>query len=102
MRFYLAPMEGVTGYIYRKAIHDFFGDGIDKYFTPFFSPHTRRTMTSREINDILPEHNEGIRLVPQILTVSADDFIRFEADARAYAYEETAWIVTAFKGAVSA
>ena len=36
-----------------------------------------------------------------------DDFTGYwnqkcEADARAYAYEETAWIVTAFKGAVSA
>ena len=34
MKFYLAPMEGITGYIYRNAYAKFFNN-IDKYFTPF-------------------------------------------------------------------
>ncbi len=33
---YLAPMEGITTYIYRNAHAKYFG-GIDKYFTPFIS-----------------------------------------------------------------
>ena len=36
MKFYLAPMEGLTTYIYRTAYHHYFG-GIDKYFTPFIA-----------------------------------------------------------------
>ena len=31
-------------------------------------------MTSRERNDVLPEHNRGILLVPQILTNDAEAF----------------------------
>ena len=31
VKYYLAPMEGITGHIFRKAIHDHFGEGIDKY-----------------------------------------------------------------------
>ena len=34
MKYYLAPMEGITGFIYRNSYEKFFG-GIDKYFAPF-------------------------------------------------------------------
>ena len=54
MKFYLAPLEGITGYIYRNAQHDFFGAGIDKYFMPFLAPHTKRSFNAKEKNDILP------------------------------------------------
>lgn len=65
MNYYLAPMEGITGYIYRNACGRHFG-GVKKYFTPFLSPHMRKAMTFREKNDILPEHNQGIYVVPQM------------------------------------
>ncbi len=81
-------MEGITTYVYRKAVHDFFGDGVDKYFTPFFSPQTKRHAGSFAIRGILPENNEGIYLVPQMLTDDAEDFLRFEKDMRRYGYEE--------------
>ena len=33
---YLAPMEGLTDYMFRNAFDEFFGHGkIDKYFMPF-------------------------------------------------------------------
>ena len=36
---YLAPMEGLTDYMFRNAFDEFFGHGkIDKYFMPFISP----------------------------------------------------------------
>lgn len=87
MNYYFAPMEGITGYIYRRTHHTFF-PGTDKYFTPFLSPGQKKSMTSREINDILPQHNEGCTLVPQILTNNAGDFIRTAEDLREYGYEE--------------
>ena len=31
MKFYFAPLEGVTGYIYRNTYNKFFGEEIDKY-----------------------------------------------------------------------
>ncbi|MDE7435799.1 MAG: tRNA-dihydrouridine synthase family protein [Lachnospiraceae bacterium] len=72
MHFYFAPMEGITGYIYRNAYHDFFTEA-DKYFTPFLTPHTKRSFNSRERNDLLPEHNLDMYVVPQILTKSGED-----------------------------
>lgn len=80
---YLAPMEGLTTYIYRNAYNRYFG-GIDKYFTPFISS---RKMNSREINEILPEHNEGMNVVPQILTNHAEDFLQITEQIAALGYK---------------
>ena len=44
--------------------------------TPFITTHKNKELTSRERNDILPEHNEGIPLVPQILSNDGEDFAK--------------------------
>ncbi len=88
MKFYLAPLEGITGYIYRNALHDYYGMGINKYFMPFLAPHTKRSFNAREKNDLLPDHNAGMYAVPQILTNSAEDFLRIEKDLLAFGYQE--------------
>ena len=52
-KFYFAPLEGTSGYVYRKAYEHYFG-GIDKYFIPFIKPNQKGKLSSREKNDILP------------------------------------------------
>lgn len=88
MKYYLAPLEGITGYIFRNALHDHFGDGIIKYFSPFIMPHLKRAMLTKDIQDVLPEHNKGMHLVPQILTNTAEEFLRLEEELREFGYEE--------------
>lgn len=87
MKYYLAPLEGITTYIYRRVYHSCFRP-MDKYFTPFLVPHTKKDFNAREKNEILPEHNEGMYLVPQILTNSAEDFLRTAGKLKDYGYEE--------------
>lgn len=67
---YLAPMEGITGYIVRNAFHHQFG-GIDKYFTPFI-PAAKR-MGRKILRDLDPANNQGIRLVPQLISNNAEE-----------------------------
>lgn len=74
MKFYFAPLEGITGYILRSTYHAHF-EAADKYFIPFFTPTYTHKFGSKEMNEILPEHNRGMYTVPQILTNNADDFI---------------------------
>ena len=74
MVYYAAPMEGVTGYIWRNAHHRYY-PGIHRYYTPFLAPRKKRGCSRKEKNDILPEHNRGIPLVPQVLTNSAEAFV---------------------------
>jgi tRNA-dihydrouridine synthase len=87
MKYYFAPLEGVTGYIYRNAYETFFGQ-IDKYFIPFISPTKNKGFTSRELNDILPEHNQGLPVVPQILTNNSEYFIDTVNELTKFGYDE--------------
>ena len=85
MKLYLAPMEALTGYIYRNAYHHFFDDA-DRYFTPFIAS---KKLNSKEKNDIIPEHNSGINVIPQILTNRSDEFIYIANRLKEfYGYEE--------------
>ena len=86
-KFYFAPLEGISGYVYRKAYEHYVG-GIDKYFIPFIKPNQKGKLSSREKNDILPMHNQGMCAVPQILTNSAEDFIKTAERLGEYGYEE--------------
>lgn len=87
MKFYLAPLEGITGYVFRNAWESYFG-GMDKYVTPFISPNTKKCFTTKEKKDILPEHNEGKMVVPQILANRSEYFIDTAKKLKSYGYQE--------------
>ena len=72
MYIYLAPMEGITGHIVRNAFLHHFGQ-IDKYFTPFI-PAAKR-LSRKILRDIDPANNEGIRLVPQLISNRSDEIL---------------------------
>ncbi len=74
-QYYLAPMEGITNATFRRTYHAHF-KSMDKYFTPFLCPHTKRDLTTKRKKEILPENNEGMYVVPQILTNQAEGFLR--------------------------
>ncbi len=87
MEFLFAPMEGVTGYIYRR-VHARFFPGIRRYYAPFFSPSGDHHFPLRGLRDLLPEENPGVKLVPQLLTNRAEDFIWAAASLMDRGYEE--------------
>ena len=87
MNIYLAPLEGITGWIYRGAVQKCFG-GFDKYFIPFIKPNQMGRFSAREKKDILPEHNKGMHAVPQILTNCAEDFVQTAKKLEQYGYKE--------------
>ena len=75
VRITFAPLEGITGYIYRNAHHACF-PSMDRYYTPFITPKKGKSFTTREWNDIAAEHNQNIAVVPQILTNQAEGFCK--------------------------
>lgn len=87
MKYYFAPMEGLTGYVYRRAHHELFPH-MDGYFTPFLSPTQNHRFPPKELTDVLPEHNEGLLVIPQLLTHSAEDFIWAAKELKAIGYGE--------------
>lgn len=87
MKYYLAPMEGITGFIYRNSYKKYFGN-IDKYFMPFIVPNLSRSLKTKELRDVLPENNDGINVVPQILTNDAEGFIATCQKLKKLGYDE--------------
>lgn len=87
MKFYVAPLEGVTGYIYRNALEKYF-PGANCYFTPFIVPDQKHPLRKKELRDILPENNHVKHLVPQILTNDADRFHEVAQALQSYGYQE--------------
>lgn len=83
MNYDLAPMEGITTYIYRSTFAKYYG-GISRYYTPFLaSMH----LNNREKNDVMPEHNTGITLIPQILSNRVEEFLEIAKELQAYGYD---------------
>ena len=87
MKFYLAPMEGITGHIYRNSYEKYFHN-IDKYFTPFIVPNQSVSLKTKELKDLLPQNNKGLNIVPQILTNDAEGFILTANKLKQVGYEE--------------
>lgn len=87
MKVYFAPLEGITGHLFRQAYERNIG-GIDCYYTPFVTLRDGGIMKHREMQDILPENNPEIHLVPQIMTNSAKDFCQAAELMGEFCYEE--------------
>jgi len=74
MRYYFAPMEGITDAPYRQ-VHNRFFPGLTSYYMPFISPTMHRTLTNRESRDLPLADSVPFRAVPQILTKVPEDFL---------------------------
>lgn len=73
---YMAPLEGITDSIYR-SLHQKYFPGIDRYYTPFFSPTVHRSLTPRERRELPPADTWAVDTVVQVLTKVPEDFLWF-------------------------
>jgi len=87
MRYYFAPLEGITDSVYRQLHHRYY-PGIHRYYTPFLSPAVHRALTRKEQKEIPPASTLPYCCVPQILTKNAEDFIWLAGQCRDLGYEE--------------
>ena len=87
MRYYFAPMEGITDAPYRRVHHSFF-PGLDAYYMPFISPTMHRTLTNRESRDLPMADSVNFRAVPQILTKVPEDFLWAAGQCAQRGYDE--------------
>ena len=72
MRFYFAPLEGISGFVVRNAFAHHF-PYMDRYFTPFI-PAAKR-MNKKILRDLDLQNNQGITLVPQLIGNQAGEFL---------------------------
>ena len=87
MRYYFAPMEGLTDSIYRRLHHKYF-TGVDRYYMPFLSPTIHRQLTHKEDRELPLAETEGFVAVPQVLTKVSEDFLWAARQCADRGYEE--------------
>ena len=83
----VAPMEGLTGVIFRQVHSRLFG-GADVYYIPFVTPTTLPKFTDRQLRELAPEVNAGLRVVPQLLTRRTEDFVWAAKALKEMGYDE--------------
>ena len=74
MRYYYAPLEGITDATFRRLHHQYF-PGVDKYFMPFLSPTIHRQLTPREERELPKADTLLFTAVPQLLGKNVEDML---------------------------
>lgn len=87
MQYYFAPLEGITDRIFRSLHHKYF-PGIDRYYTPFFSPTVHRQLTPREEIELPPADSVPFSVIPQLLTKVPEDFLWMAEQCYQLGYRE--------------
>lgn len=101
MRYYFAPLEGLTDSFFRSLHHKYF-PGIDRYYMPFFSPTVHRTLTHREDRELPPADSVPFTAIPQILTKVPEDFLWAAEQCKERGYPEVNLNIGCPSGTVTA
>ena len=87
MELSFAPMEGITGSIYRR-VHVRFFPGADVYYAPFIAPDGTGRFKGSALRELLAENNEGVSLIPQLLVNAPEPFLAAAEALGDLGYEE--------------
>lgn len=83
----VAPMEGLTTVVFRRVHAKHFG-AADLYYLPFVTPTIEPKFTDRQLRELAPEVNEGLNVIPQLLTRRSADFIWAAKELSRMGYKE--------------
>ena len=83
----LAPFQGITDVVYRNIFKKHFA-GIDKYYTPFFTGIQKDNSKSLRGEEISPDFNDVKTVVPQILSNTVEEIVRFANQCKSMGYDE--------------
>ena len=87
MELSFAPMEGITGSIYRR-VHARFFPGANVYYAPFIAPDGTGRFKGSALRELLAENNEGVKLIPQLLVNAPEPFLAAAEALGDLGYEE--------------
>ncbi len=87
----LAPFQGITGVTFRSIYTKHFV-GVDKLYTPFFTGiHHGSKMPARKLLELGSPFENGVEVVPQILSKDADEILRFASFCESQGFSEINW-----------
>lgn len=89
----LAPMQGLTELLFRKAFQRCYPGAFDCAISPFLSiTHGNLKDATIKVEDVLPEANEGsMPVIPQLLGHEAEGFVDLANRLNELGYSEVNW-----------
>jgi len=85
-----SPLQGFTDFRFRNAFNHYFG-GIDTFYSPYIRLNGKLKIKQSYQNDIAPENNTSLTVIPQIITNDADEFIFVAKYVQNLGYKELNW-----------
>lgn len=91
MKIWLAPLHGITNYIFRNSLYRHFG-GIDYCVTPFLPVQEKAKLNVKNWKDIWPKNNTAVPAIPQLMGNKPSHFVdTMRAVHDEYGYEAFNW-----------
>lgn len=89
----LAPMQGLTELLFRRAFHRCYPGAFDYAVSPFLSlTHGNLKVADKKIEDVLPQLNvDSMPVIPQLLGHETDEFIDLSNRLFDLGYTEVNW-----------
>lgn len=85
-----SPLQGFTDFRFRNAFQHYFG-GIDTFYSPYIRLNGKLKIKQSYENDILPENNSTLEVIPQIITNDAEEFLFVAKYVQSLGYKELNW-----------
>ena len=85
-----SPLQGFTDFRFRNAQHKYFG-GIDTYYAPYIRLNGKMKIKSSYERDLLPENNDTLTVIPQVITNDPDEFLFVAKYVLSLGYNELNW-----------
>jgi tRNA-dihydrouridine synthase len=85
-----SPLQGFTDFRFRNAFHKYFG-GIDTFYSPYIRLNGKLVIKGSYERDILPENNDTLEVIPQIITNDAEEFLFVAKYVQQFGYKELNW-----------
>lgn len=87
---YLAPIRGLTDALFRETLCRHFA-GFDAAVAPFINPQRKALYEDNMLRDVLPQHNGGLPLVPQLLHTDPEQFLVLAGRLAELGYSHINW-----------
>ena len=85
-----SPLQGFTDFRFRNAFNEYFG-GIDTFYSPYIRLNGKLKIKGSYERDLLIENNTVPKVIPQIMTNDADEFLFVSKYVQELGYKELNW-----------
>ena len=85
-----SPLQGFTDFRFRNAFNHFFG-GIDTFYAPYIRLNGKLSIKQSYQNDLAPENNTTLEVIPQVITNDPDEFVFVAKYVQSLGYKELNW-----------